>query len=110
MSEVYLTPEHEWVRINANSATVGLACHALSSDIVYIELPAIGQTVEKGAVCAMVESVKAVCEVHAPVSGVIAAVNDAVYDDPDAVVKDKAWLFTVDFEGEPDMGAWQREQ
>ncbi len=109
MSEVYVTPQHEWILFDENKATIGLIGSALAGDIVYIELPAIGQTVEMGVPCASVESTKLVYEVHAPASGVISAVNDTVYDDPDSVAKSRAWLFTVEFHVKPDTSGWQRE-
>ncbi len=102
MSELFFTLQNEWVRFNNGRAFVGLTGKGIDGDVVYVELPEIGQSVCKGQPCAKVESVKSVMDVHAPATGTVSAVNDAVYDDPDIVVKSPqmAWLFKVDFEGE----------
>ena len=98
MFEVFFTPQHEWVALNGRTAVVGLTAKGLSGDVVYIELPEVGQNVEKGTVCASVETAKAVTEVHAPLSGVVMAVNDAVFDDPDSISRQPldTWLFKLD--------------
>lgn len=103
MSELFFTLQNEWVRFNNNKAFVGLTGKGIAGDVVYIELPEIGQSVTKGQPCAKVESVKSVIDVHAPATGIVSAVNDAVYDDPDIVVKfpQMTWLFKVDYEGDP---------
>ena len=104
VSELFFTLQHEWIRFNNHKAFVGLTAKNISGDIVYIELPQIGQSVEKGEPCATVESIKSVIAVHAPATGVISGVNDTVYDDPDVITRipQKTWLFKVDYEGEPD--------
>jgi len=102
----YMTAGHEWIRLDAHVAFVGLMKEAVAGDVVYIELPAVGIQVRKGEPCAKVESIKAVSDLHAPVDGVVSAVNDTVYDDPDSVVKPDTWLFKVDFEGEADTSGW----
>jgi glycine cleavage system H protein len=84
------------------TAFVGLTGKGLEGDVVYIELPDIGREVSKGEPCAKVESVKAVISVCSPAAGVIAAVNDTVYDDPDEIARHplNTWLFKVDCESE----------
>jgi glycine cleavage system H protein len=82
---LFFTPRHEWVRLEGGEAVVGLTGTGLKGDVVYIELPEIGRRVEAGEACASVEAVKSVMEVHAPVQGVVTAVNDAVFDDPDVI-------------------------
>ena len=106
----YYTTQNEWIRLCGNIATVGLVGSAISGDVVYIELPAVGLDVRKGESCAMVESTKAVVEVHAPVNGVISATNDHVYDVPESVAEEQAWLFAVDFEGDVDTSEWKSEK
>ena len=104
--KTFITAQNEWIRLSDQRATVGIDCRAVKGDVVYIELPVIGLDVQKGELCATVESIKAVSEVHAPVSGVISAINDSVYDAPDTITQEDTWLFAVDFEGEADTNGW----
>jgi glycine cleavage system H protein len=87
---------HEWVRVNGGIATVGITDHAQAelTDIVFVELPAVGRKVKAGEACAVVESVKTASDIYSPVSGEITEVNNAVVDDPALVNK------------EPDSGGW----
>ena len=85
MSELFYTLQHEWIRFNNNKAFVGLTGKGLDGDVVYIDLPEIGQSVTKGEPCATVESVKTVIDVHAPATGIVSGINDTVYDDPDVI-------------------------
>jgi glycine cleavage system H protein len=102
LSGLYYTRQHEWIRFINHTAFVGLTGKSLQGDVVYIELPEIGKIVGSGEPCAQVESVKATSSVCAPVKGVISAVNDSVYDDPDIIATHplSTWLFKVDYEGE----------
>ena len=104
MSELFFTLQHEWVRFNNSKAFVGLTGKGLKGDIVFVELPEIGQSVVKGEPCATVESVKSVVDVHAPAAGIVSGINDTVFDDPDVITQypQKTWLFKVDYEGEAD--------
>lgn len=104
MSELFFTQQHEWIRFNQNKAFVGLTGKGIAGDVVYVELPKIGQSVMRGEPCAVVESVKSTIDVHAPVTGIVSGINDTVFDDPDIIVKcpKKTWLFKVDYEGEPE--------
>ena len=82
---------HEWVRVEDNgTATVGISDHAqeLLGDLVYVELPNVGDTAQAGTAAAVVESVKAASDVYAPVSGEIVAVNDALADKPETINED----------------------
>ena len=84
------TKEHEWVKAEGGSATVGItdfAQHELG-DIVYVELPEIGRAVAAGEVLGTIESVKAVSELYAPVSGTIAEVNALLSDKPETINTD----------------------
>ncbi len=91
---------HEWVRVEDGLAVVGIsdAAQDMLSDVVYVELPAEGSTVEAGKQAAVVESVKAAEEVIAPVSGRVVAVNPALADTPELVNSDPygAWFFKVE--------------
>ncbi|MEO6171089.1 MAG: glycine cleavage system protein GcvH [Lysobacter sp.] len=95
---------HEWVRVEEDgTATVGISDHAqgLLGDLVYVELPNVGDHVEAGNACAVVESVKAASDIYAPVSGTIMAVNDALNDKPETINEDafgEGWIFTVKLE------------
>lgn len=92
---------HEWVRIEENGrARVGISDHAqgLLGDLVYVELPKVGDTIEAGAGCAVVESVKAASDVYAPVSGEVVEVNEGLADKPETINEDAfgdGWLFVV---------------
>jgi glycine cleavage system H protein len=95
------TKDHEWVRLEDGKARVGITDHAQKSlgDIVYVELPAVGKTVKKGERAATVESVKAVGEVFAPLSGKVVEVNETVTQSPDLINKDpygQGWLFVLE--------------
>ncbi len=93
---------HEWVRVEGNGrAVIGISDHAqgLLGDLVYVELPNIGDTVEAGNACAVVESVKAASDVYAPVSGKVLEVNEALADKPETINEDAygdGWLFVVE--------------
>src|SRR5881392_2790763 len=90
MSLLRFTKDHEWVRLDGDLAVVGITDYAQSQlrDVVYVELPEIGQQVEQGKEDAVVESVKAASEVYAPVSGEVAEVNEALAADPAMVNAD----------------------
>ena len=93
---------HEWVRVEGNGrATIGISDHAqgLLGDLVYVELPAVGDDVEAGNACAVVESVKAASDVYSPVSGTVVEVNSALADKPETINEDaygEGWLFVVE--------------
>ena len=85
------TKEHEWLRQEEDgSVTIGITDHAQSAlgDLVYVELPELGQDVETGGEMAVVESVKAASDVYAPISGLVLAVNDVLSDDPEKINAD----------------------
>jgi len=92
---------HEWVRVEEDGrARIGISDHAqeLLGDLVYVELPKVGDKVEAGAGCAVVESVKAASDVYAPVSGEVVEVNEGLADKPETINEDAfgdGWLFVV---------------
>jgi len=97
MSDLRYTKEHEWVRIEGDTVTVGITPYAQEQlgDVVYVELPEIGRKVEQGKEMAVVESVKAASEVYAPVSGEVIEVNSVLSDAPATVNEDaqgKGWF------------------
>lgn len=83
----YFTRDHEWIRIDGDSATVGITDYAQSQlgDVVYVELPEIGVALQRGAEVAVVESVKAASEVFAPLSGTVEAVNEELASAPGTI-------------------------
>ncbi|MFZ5655736.1 MAG: glycine cleavage system protein GcvH [Pseudomonadota bacterium] len=95
---------HEWARVEGDGkVTVGISDHAqgLLGDLVYVELPNVGDRVEAGNACAVVESVKAASDVYAPVSGTVVAVNSALADKPETINEDaygEGWLFQLEVE------------
>lgn len=84
---MYFTEDHEWVRVEGDTATIGITQYAAEQlgDVVFVELPEIGKVVAKGSEAAVVESVKAAGEINAPVSGTVSAVNGALEDAPQTV-------------------------
>lgn len=84
---VRFTESHEWVRVDADTATVGITAYAQDQlgDVVFVELPDTGKTVAKGDEIAVVESVKAASEVYAPVGGTVTEANGALEADPSLV-------------------------
>lgn len=84
---MYFTEDHEWVRVEGDTATIGITQYAAEQlgDVVFVELPEIGKVVAKGSEAAVVESVKAAGEINAPVSGTVSAVNGALENAPQTV-------------------------
>jgi glycine cleavage system H protein len=94
------TKEHEWIQVNGNTGLVGITDHAQESlgDIVFVELPKVGATLQAGKAFGTVESVKAVSELYAPASGKVTEVNESLNSAPEEVNKDahKAWMIKVE--------------
>ena len=94
------TKEHEWIRVDGNIATIGITDHAQHElgDIVYVDLPKVGVDAEAGKAFGSVESVKAVSDIYAPVSGEIVEINEALSSAPEKLNSDphgEAWLIKV---------------
>lgn len=103
------TKDHEWVRLADRRATVGITDHAQSelTDVVYVELPPKGKVVKAGEVLGVVESVKAVSEVYAPVAGKVVDVNKELEASPELVNNDpysKGWMVVVEVSAPADAG------
>ncbi|MBO3101058.1 glycine cleavage system protein GcvH [Cellulomonas fengjieae] len=99
-AHLHYTVEHEWLDDGA-PATIGITAVAAEAlgDIVYLELPAVGEEITAGAVVGEIESTKSVSELYSPVSGTVAEVNQAAVDDPSVVNSDpygQGWLLKVD--------------
>jgi glycine cleavage system H protein len=91
---------HEWIRLEGDIATVGISDHAQAelTDVVFVELPALGRKVDAGDPTAVVESVKAASDIYAPIGGEVIEANDAVEADPSLVNTDpygKGWIFKL---------------
>ena len=98
---VYFTKEHEWVRVEGDTATVGISNHAQEQlgDIVFAEVPEAGRSLRKGEEAAVVESVKAASDVYSPISGTVIESNPALADDPAIVNNDPegaGWFFKLE--------------
>jgi glycine cleavage system H protein len=99
-SELRYTKDHEWVRIDGEEATVGITDYAANQlgDIVFVELPDVGRTLEQAATFGVVESVKAVSDLFSPLSGEVVAGNDALAGSPELVNSDpfgEGWMIRV---------------
>ena len=115
---LYFTKEHEWIRVEGDTATVGISNHAQEAlgDIVFAEVPDAGRRLSKGQDAAVVESVKAASDVYAPVSGEVVEGNQAVADDPSLINNDpegSGWFFKIkldnsgELDGLMDEGAYR---
>ena len=101
---------HEWVRVAGDVATVGITDHAQHelTDIVFVELPAVGRQVKAGEACAVVESVKTASDIYSPVSGKITEVNPAVVDNPALVNTDPhaaGWFYKIKLSNAAELNA-----
>ncbi|HYW63149.1 MAG TPA: glycine cleavage system protein GcvH [Bradyrhizobium sp.] len=111
---ILYTSDHEWLRIEGDTATIGITDYAQSQlgDVVFVELPKVGRTLKKAEAAAVVESVKAASDVYAPVSGEVLAVNDAVTAEPSLVnsdAQDKAWFFKLKLADKSELGGLMDE-
>lgn len=104
---LYYTKEHEWVKVEGTVATVGITDHAqdLLTDIVFVELPDLGKELAKGQPACVVESVKSVSDVYAPVGGRISEINEELESAPEKVNEDafgEGWMFKLEGVDESD--------
>ena len=100
MSEIRYSEQHEWIRIEGDIGTIGISDYAQGAlgDVVFVELPEVGVTLDQGAEVGVIESVKAASEIYTPVSGEVVATNDAVDGDPSLVNTDplgEGWIFKI---------------
>ena len=108
--QLLYTKEHEWCRVEGDVATIGITWHAQDAlgDIVYCELPEIGETVTAGEAFGVVESVKAVSDLFSPVSGEVVERNDDIVEAPEGLnddVYDDGWMIRVKLTGGEDLSA-----
>ena len=108
-SELKYTKSHEWVRDEGDGTIfVGITDHAQEQlgDLVFVELPEVGETLTAGSECAVVESVKAASDIYSPVSGEVISINEALEDAPETVNEDAygdGWLFSLRISDEGDL-------
>ena len=114
MSAMQYTTEHEWLLIEGSSATVGISDYAQEQlgDVVYVELPEVGQAFGPGDNVGVVESVKAVGEIYMPIAGTIEATNDRLVDEPELVNAEPTsagWMFKITLDDAADLGGLMDE-
>ena len=98
--ELHYSKDHEWIRVDGDTGTVGITDHAQNSlgDVVYVEMPKVGDSVTAHEAFGSVESVKAVSEIFTPVSGQVTEVNESLQDDPEKVNNDpygEGWMVRI---------------
>ena len=103
MADLRFTKDHEWVRLDGETATIGITDHAQDAlgGVVFVELPDVGRVVAEGEACAVVESVKAASDIYAPLAGTVTDVNPAIVEDPALVNRDpgeEGWFFKLELE------------
>ena len=108
MSEVKYSKEHEWIKLEEDTATIGITKHAteMLGDIVFTELPEKGSNVDKDGTAGVVESTKAASDVYTPVSGEVVDTNQAIVDDPSKINQDPentAWFFKLKIKDKSEM-------
>ena len=109
MSETRYTDQHEWVRVDGDTATVGITKFAAGQlgDVVFVELPEVGRKVGQGGEVAVVESVKAASEVYAPIGGEVSEANSALAEDPAKINADpegEGWFFRMRMSDAAELG------
>ena len=115
MSEVKFSKEHEWIKLDADIATIGITQHAteMLGDIVFVELPEIGSSVAKDGNAGVVESTKAASDIYTPVSGEIIENNQSIVDDPAKVNADpenEAWFFKLKITDKSEMDSLMNKE
>ena len=108
MATLRFTKNHEWISVEGGVGTVGITAHAQGQlgDIVFVELPAVGSSVERGEPFGVIESVKAVSDLYAPVSGEVVEVNADLADHPENVNEDcyaDGWMITIELSDASDL-------
>jgi len=98
--ELHYSKDHEWISVDGDTGTIGITDHAQNSlgDVVYVELPKVGESVTAHEAFGSVESVKAVSEIFTPVSGQVTEVNESLQDDPEKVNNDpygEGWMVRI---------------
>jgi len=115
MSEVKFSKEHEWIKLDGDTATIGITKHAteMLGDIVFVELPKIGSSIAKDGNAGVVESTKAASDIYTPVSGEIIENNQSIVDDPAKVNSDpenEAWFFKLKITNKSEMDSLMNKE
>jgi glycine cleavage system H protein len=108
LKDFRFTKEHEWIKVDGDTATIGISDYAQNElgDVVYVELPPVGDTFGKGDACSNIESVKAVSDIYAPLSGEITEVNEALESKPETINQDPygdGWIFKLHIENRDEL-------
>jgi len=108
MGEKKFSKQHEWISIEGEVATVGITKHAseMLGDVVFVELPDQGKSIEKDGQAGVVESTKAASDIYSPIAGEVVDTNKSIVDDPAAVNKDpegNAWFFKIKIKNKSDL-------
>ena len=109
-ADLKFAKSHEWVRLSGDTAVVGITDHAQHelTDVVFVELPAVGRTVKASEACAVVESVKTASDIYSPVSGEVVEANKAIVDNPALVNTDPygaGWFYTIKLSAPAEAGS-----
>lgn len=109
-AELRYAKTHEWVRVEGGLAVIGITDHAQQelTDVVFVEVPSVGRTLQAGEACAVVESVKTASDLYAPVSGEVVEANAALSSDPGLVNREpygQGWFFKVRLSNPAEAGA-----
>ncbi len=113
MSSMYSTASHEWILVDEGIGTVGITAKAQKElgDIVYVDLPKVGQTLKKGDVACVLESTKAAIDIDSPVSGQVIKVNEDLSLNPGLINSEKnGWLFQLELSDVDELAALSRKE
>ena len=115
MPEVKYSKEHEWIKLDGEEAIIGITKHAteMLGDIVFVELPEKGSSVEKDGTAGVVESTKAASDVYTPVGGEIIDTNQSIVDDPSKINEDpegSAWFFKLKIKDKSELGSLMNKE
>ena len=115
MSDVKFSKEHEWLKVEGDIATIGITRHAteMLGDIVFVELPDIGTSIEKDGTAGVVESTKAASDVYTPISGEVVENNQSIVDDPAKINSDpenEAWFFKLKIKDKSEMDSLMNKE
>ena len=115
MSDVKFSKEHEWLKVEGDIATIGITRHAseMLGDIVFVELPDIGASIEKDGTAGVVESTKAASDVYTPISGEVVENNQSIVDDPAKINSDpenEAWFFKLKIKDKSEMDSLMNKE
>jgi glycine cleavage system H protein len=108
LKEFLFTKDHEWVKVEDDTASVGITEYAQKElgDVVYVELPSVGDSISRGDACSNIESVKAVSDIYAPISGEVIETNETLEDKPELINQDPysdGWIFKVKLENTDEL-------